>query len=303
MKNFFKKIASILIPLILIFFLLQTITSNWHEVLIYLNNFQTIPFVASFLILLLIYPESAFAWYNLIKMLGVKISLQNALYIWVISNTSRYIPGAIWQYVGRVELGQQMGITRKDGILAVLYETLLIVASGCLISLFIVEYWNIVGIQSYIILLGTMIPFILIHPIISKKLLLILAKLTKKEQFSIIPLKMRDYVLVLPLFLVNFLINGLALTFLIYAFTGNFEIEKLFFVSGVYALSWLIGYFSIFAPGGLGVTEITLALLLSLQMPLSLASTIAIIYRFLLVIAELVTFIVTLKFKYSKRLL
>lgn len=297
MKNFFKKTIKIFMPLILIFFLLQTIASNWQEVSIYLKDFQIIPLVASFLILLLIYPESAFAWYVLIKRLGVRVSFRNALYIWVVSNTSRYIPGTIWQYVGRVELGQQIGIARKEGMLAVLYETLLIVVSGCLISLFIVDYWNIVGIKFYIIILGITIPFILIHPVISDKVLMAFARLTKKEKFVIIPLKIQDYILVLPLSFTNFLINGLALTFLAYTFTGNLEIEKLFLFSGIYALSWLAGYFSIFAPGGIGVTEVALALLLSFQFPFPLASAIAVIYRFLLVITEMIIFIFTLKLR------
>ena len=113
-------------------------------------------------------------------------------------------------------------------------------------------------------------------------------------------LKITEYILVLPLFLANFILNGLALIFLVFAFTGNLEIEKLFIFSGLYALSWLVGYLSFFAPGGIGVTEVVLTLLLSLHFPLPLASSIAVIYRFLLVISEMAIFMITLKIKHSK---
>lgn len=266
----------------------------------YLKNFQTSPLIVSFVILILIYPESALAWFVLAKRMNIKVSLKNALYLWIVSNTARFIPGAIWQYVGRVELGQQMGISRKEGILIVFYETLLIVISGSLFSLFAIKYWAQVGIKLYMIILIIIILLIIIHPAILNKIFTIIIKLTKKEKPTISLLKIKDLLLILPLFLINFILNGLALTFLIYAFTGNFEIEKLFLISGMYALSWLIGYLSVFAPGGIGVTEVSLALFLSLQFSLPLASAIAVVYRFLLVVAELIIFIFILKFKNSK---
>ncbi len=65
--------------------------------------------------------------------------------------------------------------------------------------------------------------------------------------------------------------------------------------SGFYAFSWVVGFLSFFAPGGLGVTEITLAYLLSFMMPLSLASSITILYRFLLTVAEFLIFSISLR--------
>ena len=164
MKNFIKKIIRFFVPVILLIFLLQTITSNWQEVLLYFKNFRILPLVFSFGLLLLIYPESALAWYMLTKKIGVKISFKNALYLWIISNTSRYIPGTIWQYIGRIELGQQIGIARKEGMLAVFYETFLTIISGGLVSFFALSYWAAIGIKPYIIIIGLIITLIFIHP-------------------------------------------------------------------------------------------------------------------------------------------
>ena len=185
MKNSLLKYIKIVVPAVLLFFFLLTVASSWQEVSVYLRNFQLVPFVLSFLVLLLIYPESAFAWYFLVRKIGLKISLRDAFYVWIISNASRYIPGSIWQYVGRVELGQQMGISRKEGIFAVLYETLLIAISGLLISMFTISYWSSVGIKSYMIVLGIGIPLLILHPAILNKILSILAKLLKKEQLTL----------------------------------------------------------------------------------------------------------------------
>lgn len=297
MKNQLIRILKIGIPIILLFILVRIVYLNWQEVEPYLRNFQTIPLILSFVTFLFIYPESAFTWYVLLKKMGVKLSIKDAFYVWIISNTSRYIPGAIWQYLGRVELSQQRGVARKDGVISVMYEMLLIIVAGSLMSLFTLNYWPSIGIKYYMVLLGILAPIILLHPLVSNKVLQILAKLTKKEYIPLSRLKKSDYIFILPLFILNFLLNGLGLLFLTFAFTGFFQLDKVFLFSGIYALSWLVGYFAILSPGGIGVTEAILAVLLSLQMPLPLASTIAIVYRFLLVIAELAVFIITLRFK------
>lgn len=295
MKTFAKKALQIALPVVLLAFLLKTIISNWSEALPYFNNLGYFSLLLSFLTLLLIYPESAFGWFVLVNKLGTKISLKNAMYVWIVSNTSRYIPGTIWQYIGRVELAERFGVPRKEGIVSVLCETLLIIIAGCMVSAFAISQWETLSLKPYIVLAGMLIPIALLHPVLSNKTLELLAKVTKKEKVSVNPPKLKDYVVLLPLFVFNFLLNGIGLMFLVYSFTG--KLENIFLLSGIYALSWLVGYFSIFAPGGLGVTEASLALLLSFQMPLPLASSIAIIYRFLLVIAELITFTIALKFR------
>lgn len=294
------KIIKITLPFVLLLFLVKTIISSWDEVSFYLKAFQLLPLIIAFSVLLLVYPQSAYSWFVLLKRLGIKISIKKTLRIWIISNTSRYIPGTVWQYIGRVELLQRCGVSRKEGIVSILYETLLTIVAGFLMSIFAINLWNTIGLESYVIFIGLIIPFALLHPAISNKVLLLLAGITRKERIMFIQIKAIDYLVLLPFFLANFLINGLALSLLTYSFTGSLHLENVFLLSGAYALSWLIGYFSVFAPGGLGVTEAVLTVFLSFQMPLALSSAIAIVYRFLLVAAELVIFTVVLKFKDSK---
>lgn len=300
MKTIIKKILKLLIPFALILFLLQSILLNLQEVSVYFTNLRLIPLILSFSVLMIIYPESGFSWYVVVKKLGVNVKFRNALYIWIVSNTSRYIPGTIWQYVGRVELGQRMGIARKEGMVAVLYETILITISGLLFSIFVLSSGTIMGIELHMILVVILILLIAVNPTVINKALIMFTRISKKKMPSLIFLTTIDYIQVLPFFVANFLLNGLALMLIVYAFTGSFEIEKLLIFSGMYSLSWLIGYFSIFAPGGIGVTEASLALLLGLLLPLPLSSAIAILYRFLLVIAELLVFIFVLNVRNSK---
>ena len=75
----------------------------------------------------------------------------------------------------------------------------------------------------------------------------------------------------------------------------NFRINHILVMGGLCAFSWAVGFLSFFSPGGVGITEITLSYLLSFFMPQLLASSVAILYRFLLTISELLLFTIALK--------
>jgi uncharacterized membrane protein YbhN (UPF0104 family) len=67
-----------------------------------------------------------------------------------------------------------------------------------------------------------------------------------------------------------------------------------FYVIGIYALGWIAGYITIFAPGGLGIRESVLVLLLGSMIEPELAIVYASIHRFMFIIAEIFLGVVSL---------
>lgn len=65
---------------------------------------------------------------------------------------------------------------------------------------------------------------------------------------------------------------------------------------GMFSLSWLLGYITLLAPAGLGVTEMSLTALLSLYIPFSLAAVLAIAFRVALVGTEIMFLLVAFLF-------
>lgn len=61
---------------------------------------------------------------------------------------------------------------------------------------------------------------------------------------------------------------------------------------GIYTASWIIGYVTFFAPSGLGVQDVSIAALLSVFVPLPIASAIAILFRIILTLTELLTVLI-----------
>ena len=292
-----KRVIKFLLPTNLLAFLAGNVINNWHLVLEQWSAFNILPFTLCFLLMLSIYPEGSVGWYIILRKINVDIRFKNALKIWIISNTSRYIPGKIWQYLGRIELARREGIPRTKTFASLLIEVFLVLIAGIIVSVFSLSLLPLKEIDQWWMFL-IIVPFLLLHPIFSNKIIDIVSKLSRKD-FGVVKvnLSFRDTILSLPWFILNFFINGLALFFLISSVSHNFAPSSIIAISGFYALSWVLGYISFFAPGGIGVTEVSLAYLLSTIMPFALASLVAILYRFLLTAAEFLVFIMVLRIK------
>ncbi len=290
------KILKFTLPLVLLGLLIFKIISDWQTVLPLLTNLNYFFLLTSFLVMLLIYPEGALGWYMILRKAKINISLKKAIKIWIVSNTSRYIPGSIWQYISRVEMAKlKANLDRDKTLSSLLLEIFLVLTAGVLMSAFSFSSVRLeeFRIPYWIYLLP--FPLLLLHPFFANKILNFLIKFLKKGKVKYqLSLSLKDTLLVFPYFLLNFILNGIALFFLIAAITGNFNLSLSSSI-GFYSLSWVIGYVTLLSPGGIGVTEVSLTFLLGLQMPIPVASLVAIVYRFLLTVAELIVFSLCLK--------
>lgn len=295
-----NRLLKFIFPAVLLGFLVGNIVKNWYLVVEQWSSFSIFPFVVGFLFMLLIYPEGAIGWYIVLRKINVKINFKNALRIWVIANTSRYIPGKIWQYLGRIELAKREGTSRAKTFASLLIEIFLVLTAGIFVSLLSLPFLPLKEFAHWWVFL-ILFPFLLLHPFLSNKIIDILSKFSKRD-FGVVKVNLgfRDTVLSLPWFILNFFINGLALFFLVSSVSQNFNPNLIMALTGFYALSWVIGFVSFFTPGGIGVTEVSLAYLLSTIMPFALASLVALSYRFFLTIAELLVLAVVLRIKGSK---
>lgn len=287
-----KKLLKIAVPIGIISYLVLQISNDWTQVY---SNIQEINFFYLLLAIpffLLIYPQGAFCWYLLLKKIGVSINFVESFKIWIISSTGRYIPGTIWQYLGRVEFAKrQAGIPRSQTIVSLMLEAFLTLLAGCFLGIYTVFFIDlqILSAKAWYLLL---IPLLLIalHPQVLKRVL-------KKIGNTEVKLRFNDTLAVFPWFVINFLINGVALFFLVSSINHNLDYTQVLKLTSIYSISWVIGYLIFFAPGGIGVTEISLSYLLSFSMPLSIASVIALMYRFFLTVAEMIIFIFVLKIR------
>ena len=302
MKKLFK-LLKIAFPLILFSLLFLNIYQNWNEVKIYFEEIRLLWLIASCMVALLIYPQAALIWHLLTKSFQEKISFRHNLYIFIISNTSRYIPGTVWQYIGRVELGKRIGnLQRKKTLVMIVYEVFLLLLGAGTLSLlnFSGAFVKNLGITSLIIIF--FLSLLAFHPSVLNFCIKFLVSISKNK-ITLPELKFNSGKLIFTYLavLVNFILNGLALLFLYFAFNQNLNYGHFLFFTSAYAFSWALGFITPIAPAGFGVVEVSLALTLSGIMPLTLASAIAISFRFISTLVEMLTFLFVLKISYEKK--
>lgn len=297
MLEVLKKILRFFVPLILIGFILFNIYSNRQIVTTFWADFNPVPLVVSLFLMIVIFIEAGFNWHVLLKRLNFPISFKKSLHIFIVSNAGRYIPGSIWQYIGRVELGKkEASIPRGLNLLSIVLEIFILVNAALIVSLLALPFIYSKIDQNYIWILLIPSSLLLMHPAIAKRSIKLIARFTGKDiGDSLTSIKLRVIFSALPFFILNFLLNGVAIFFLTKAIYPNVSLFDLVFFTGVFAFAWVVGFVSIIAPAGLGVTDVLLAYLLSLVIPLPLASTIALSYRVLLTITELLVFLWVLR--------
>ena len=129
------KFLKIAVPFVIIALLLRSIVFDWQEIVPLLYRVSPILLIISFLFLLTIYPEAAFSWYVMLGKMGVKVGIRESFQVWILSTASRYVPGAIWQYIGRVELAKQMAeIPRNITVASLLFEIFIAIIAAVVVG-------------------------------------------------------------------------------------------------------------------------------------------------------------------------
>jgi len=93
---------------------------------------------------------------------------------------------------------------------------------------------------------------------------------------------------------------GVGYYFMINSFF-SIDIKDCIIIVGIYAISWLIGYYAIIFPGGLGISEGVQVYLLSKFFPLSISIIIALVWRLWVTLSEcIISCIALISIRYRK---
>lgn len=288
-----KKILSFLLVLFLLGFLFKNIFDNWSQITSIKWSLNFIDGILIFFFILIMYIINALSWHVTVSSLGIDLGFKKNFKIWIFSNLSRFIPGGIWQYPSRVIMLTQNKVKKTTAVLAVVLESLLLLSIGAL-TVFISLYFfdlppELKLVQNYLgFLIIPLSLFFLINQKTFNFLTFLLIKIFKKDNdrssFVIIPFPQK--VKLLAVFSMQFIFAGILL-FLLARVLMPLDISLLPIFIGAFTLSWLIGYLTFLAPSGLGVFEVSLAVILSGFMPFTLVGLLAILFRIALILSEL----------------
>jgi len=233
--------------------------------------------------------------------MGDFISFTNAFWVMSASQTAKYIPGGIWFALGRIHLGKGDKLRAETIGISVIIEAGLTFLVGILLFILSIYFSRYANINNFLYIVPAFIFFIIVlYPPLLNKLINFALVILKRP---LVNLRI-TYLQLLQLsvyFLGLWIAQIVGFYFLINSIYP-INISKVSHLAAAYTLSWMSGFVVIFAPGGLGVREGVMSLLLSSFIPSPLAIAISFLSRVWITVFEIVVFFIGLAIhKFSKQ--
>jgi uncharacterized membrane protein YbhN (UPF0104 family) len=289
-----RPILSSLVVIVIFYFLGKYFFHHYHELSQYHWEIRYPFFVGSFIFLFGNYVLEAWIWKKLLEMFNISIPISKCFRIISLSQLGKYIPGKFWIYLGQFYLGGREGIPKGVILLSNFFLLILLTIGG--MTLFNISYllWPSVN-KKLALGLWVLIALalIIIHPGLFKRGVEIFRRWTGTS------LRRSSYAKVLFLFFVV-LLDWFVYLIGFYFFLQSFypvTLRELIIYSGIFAISGLLGFYSLITPGGLGVREGFQAYLMSMFIPVSIAIFISIFSRIWMTLAEVGAAFVSLRIK------
>jgi hypothetical protein len=237
----------------------QNIFSSKHLIYILIIVFTMMAIVAG----------SAYCWISTISFFsGKKVWFGTALDVYSSSNLGKYLPGNIGHYASRQLLGVSLGLKQSQLVLASILEIAYNAIGAGLLS--VILAWDML-----FALLDNLFPqvnsvqIILIGICAGLVVCLIIYFLFRKKSYfmELIPLMktVRFWLLLLQGVFISAtaqLLSGVLLSLLVGA-SSPISHSQMMLIISVSATSWLIGFITPGVPGGIGVRESALILMLA----------------------------------------
>jgi glycosyltransferase 2 family protein len=252
----------------------QTIDFRWQLLL------ASVGLVLSAFIIQLI------TWQLIASSFGIKTQFIQSANAWFMSRLGRYVPGKITILLMRINLYR--GESKRKITAATAIEQVASMASACLLILISILFYphHLSGSLRLFALIGSVIFLILLWPGLFVYPINFGFRLIKKAPLHEIP-SYSFLLLTVGLYLISSIIHGAAFYMLLNA-ASPIQFRFLLPISAAYYCASLIGLLAIFAPGGIGVREGVLLVILPLLIPMHVAIFGTLVIRIVTTVSELI---------------
>lgn len=236
---------------------------------------------------------NSLAWKRLIEMLSSsQIKILDVVHIYAKSNISKYLPGNVMHYASRNIVGNKYSINQMDMLYSTILEIILkILSAFILIIAFVRDEFEYVirELDDKIYLDMNILLTIIIFMIF-----FIVALLYFKNKKTINEcLKLGSLFYSFAIYTLIFFLNaGVFLVVSKIIASNTVPNENLLCISGIYIIAWLLGYLTPGSPGGIGVREAIMILMLNQIYSTEDIVLISIIIRLITVLADVIAYFI-----------
>lgn len=282
-----------LFTLSLIVFVVFLIPNYWHSLIQNVSTFNPSVLFQAALLYCIYNSISGEVWFLItrwqVNPKQKKLNRLELYYVHMITALARYLPGGIWDQVSKIAyLRTTLRLSSKDISINILaqFSVLVTTALGLVIIVLpnAIQYLPLdIGIIIKVLITGVMLTVT-----IGMVLFLYLPRtLRKLQQYLLDLIKVPIAPYIWQIF--GWIVYGSSfyLTLVASGATNNISI---FFAVGSIVIAWLIGFLTIFSPSGAGVREVILIGLLASFLSIEVIISLAVVFRFVGLLADLITF-------------
>ena len=255
-----RRAAGVAITLWIFAIMIAPLRENWDIVREQIASISWWRFaVASLMFASFLLFFRAVAWRRILKAFGYRLPHAPAARIWATSEMARYLPGAIWQVVGRVYLSKPYGVPAAVVTTSQILEVCIFLFANVLIAGSCLLYFGAkIAPQArpWLYTAIALVPTLafLLHPKIFYGIAnYVLVRLNKPPITR--RLRGRKLIELLMLMILGLVLQSLAV-YLITDPVLHLKLAWWWVVAGAYCLAWCAGFLAFWAPGGIGVREL-----------------------------------------------
>lgn len=225
---------------------------------------------------------------------GQKVTGREVYYICTKANLMKYIPGNVFQFIGRNEIALNHDMRHKDVACATLLDTICMV----LAALTVAVVFHFKGMMDWF-LQYISLPFLagifLLLCILGIAVLFFIYKKVPYFRFAFEKDNLFAMVTGTAFFWIFYLGSAVMFLLILYVVTGTqFPLDKINILIGTWALGYLMGYVMPGAPGGMGIRELVLCFLLQGIVGQDEILLTTVLLRVMNIVGEVIAFMVAL---------
>lgn len=227
---------------------------------------------------------SALVWQHVLRAWSIRLPLTRSLRILSISQVMKYLPGGVWQPVGWLGLAREARIGSGIAGASILLVMALVVTGALVVGPVFLAVGGAGGWTGWLVLV---VPVVLgtLHPAVFGRLLALAARLARKPALGVGGIPFARVAGGLALSVPIWLTYGLSLALCARAIRVDSGTSWVI-LTGAFAVAWAIGFLALPVPGGLGVRETMLLVLLDATMDTPRAIALSVASRLAFLLAE-----------------
>lgn len=280
--------AGALLVVIIFYFLLDSLFSNYQKLSVLQYTVEYPRMIFSFLLLFAVYLFNPWAWIKILNEMQENLNYRQAFSIFYVSQLGKYVPGRVWGYISQVILARKVGVSgEKAFISSILFQVVssVVTVYFFMMTLLVWEQLDIV-LRVFVLALASIGGYILLWmDALNWASNLVIKKMFKRT--ARVHLSSRIILDVTGILILSWIAYGVAYYHFMKSFYPELDIVTGITFTGIYAISWLVGYVSLLTPGGLGIREGVQVYLLNFFIPLPIAIVISLASRVWLTLSEL----------------